>query len=548
MYTCVLGAIIKNEHHYLAEWIEYHLSIGIEHIYLYEDIGTISHSEITKNYKDKVTLVSLEDDRFSFLHKIGYLKQASVYNIMLLEYKDKYDYIGFLDIDEFLTFEPGFTLQDLIEENKDNRAFLIQWKVMSANKLIERPEKVLDSYTQDISNIYEFGNLPSKSFINLHKIVALENCHAPTVVDKQYSYIKGDKVYVTHYYTKSWDDWCDRFLIRGDLIPDNRHIIDFFRSNPDMLPIKQDLLERFFNKCNSIRDDITFVHIFSHTPLTQGYYRDISYNDMLAYDVLCYSLSFTYLKRMGKKIKLYTTSEGSHYLEHLNYDEVIIIPDSNDCCNGLRCLPTLYALQNEPLSSVFVHGDCFLKDPIVLGFLEYVKSDIIVLQEQTITPEYVWSFFVNALDVSSTYLTPDIVYNKDSFDVGILKFNNQKLKNDFIAEVLNSIPLYQNSLTHKFWDNSRSFLPDRGIYSFILHKLVKEGNYTYEEMGGVKLNYYKRERMKEKIKFMGILHLTQISRFNDSILPRIHNLFQKTDSELYTKTCGHIENIKKERN
>ena len=67
-------------------------------------------------------------------------------------------------------------------------------------------------------------------------------------------------------------------------------------------------------------------------------------------------------------------------------------------------------------------------------------------------------------------------------------------------------------------------------------------------MGGVKLNYYKRERMKEKIKFMGILHLTQISRFNDSILPRIHNLFQKTDSELYTKTCGHIENIKKERN
>lgn len=547
MYTCVLGAIIKDEHDYLAEWIEYHLSIGIEHIYLYEDKGSKPHGSIVKQYEGKVSLISLDNEKYEFLHNWSYLKQTTLYNLILLEQHDKYDYIGFLDIDEFLTFEDGFTLQDLLSENKENRAFIIQWKVIGANNLIEQPNNVLDAYDEDVSSKYEFGHLPYKSFINLHKIVPLECTHNPIIVDNTYSYLNKDKVYISHFYTKSWDDWCNRFLIRGDLVPDNRQITDFFRLNPDMLPMKEELLERFFSKCSIEKDDVNFIHVFSHTPITKRYYHHMTFEDMLSYDILCYSLSFTFLKKMGKKVKLYATTNGAKYLNHLKYDEVVIIPDDFDCDSGLRCLPTIYAFKNEPLSSVFVHGDCFLKEPIILNFLEYIKKDVMVLQEHHISSEEAWKFFVSPSDITPLHLSPNLLHGKNSFDLGILKFNNQKLKDDFIEEVLKNISLYKESLAYQFWDISRSFLPDRGIFSFILRELVDQGKYTYEEMGGVKLNYYKYERNKEKLKFMGILHLTQSSKFNETVLSKVCNLFIKTDKEAYNKANMQIEKILKER-
>jgi len=57
MTSCIL-TVIKNEHEYLDEWIQYHLNLGIDHIFIFEDIDSDSHEEICKKY-DKVTLDSV---------------------------------------------------------------------------------------------------------------------------------------------------------------------------------------------------------------------------------------------------------------------------------------------------------------------------------------------------------------------------------------------------------------------------------------------------------------------------------------------------------
>lgn len=43
-------AIIKDEHLYLKEWIDYHLSIGFDSIYLFEDKDSKSHEDIVEGY------------------------------------------------------------------------------------------------------------------------------------------------------------------------------------------------------------------------------------------------------------------------------------------------------------------------------------------------------------------------------------------------------------------------------------------------------------------------------------------------------------------
>lgn len=56
--SCIF-TVIKNEHEYLDEWIKYHLDLGIDHIFIFEDIDSDSHKEICDKY-EKVTLNSID--------------------------------------------------------------------------------------------------------------------------------------------------------------------------------------------------------------------------------------------------------------------------------------------------------------------------------------------------------------------------------------------------------------------------------------------------------------------------------------------------------
>ena len=53
-------AIIKNEHRYIKEWVEYYLNLGVNEIYLYEDYGSDSHKELLKDYP-QVTIYSFTE-------------------------------------------------------------------------------------------------------------------------------------------------------------------------------------------------------------------------------------------------------------------------------------------------------------------------------------------------------------------------------------------------------------------------------------------------------------------------------------------------------
>ena len=53
MKSCIL-TVIKNEHEYLDEWIKYHLDLGIDHIFIFEDIDSDFKSIEQKENSDKL--------------------------------------------------------------------------------------------------------------------------------------------------------------------------------------------------------------------------------------------------------------------------------------------------------------------------------------------------------------------------------------------------------------------------------------------------------------------------------------------------------------
>ena len=58
MKTCIC-TVIKNEHLYLEDWIKYNISLGIDKIYIVEDIGSESHKDIIDKYIDNVEIFKM---------------------------------------------------------------------------------------------------------------------------------------------------------------------------------------------------------------------------------------------------------------------------------------------------------------------------------------------------------------------------------------------------------------------------------------------------------------------------------------------------------
>ena len=79
---------------YLDEWIKYHLIVGFEHFYLYNNFSSDNYQKILKPYIEKgfVTLINWD--------KVA--GQMSAYNNCLERFHDESDWILFADADEFI--------------------------------------------------------------------------------------------------------------------------------------------------------------------------------------------------------------------------------------------------------------------------------------------------------------------------------------------------------------------------------------------------------------------------------------------------------------
>ena len=245
--------IIKDEQDYLDEWLDYHLNLGIDEIYLYEDYGSLSHSTIAEKYGDRAHLNSIDvifQNNFNWFREYSPKKDSLIQEKLFfwfpITYKEQFDWILFIDLDEFLILKQP--LHQLLDEYTDKSGILLNWRWYGANGHIKKPEgKVMDNYTKPVTSTFDY-HWAYKSFMN---------CKNWTYWEKHLHKIHGavfpltefgiHKAYLNHYFTKSWEEWKFKLLSRGDNFPGHRKINEFFHLNQDLLPIKNELLAEIYN-------------------------------------------------------------------------------------------------------------------------------------------------------------------------------------------------------------------------------------------------------------------------------------------------------------
>ena len=233
--------IAKNEEDYLQEWIEYHLKIGFDFIVLYDNNDNNKQEEICKKYQ-QVLYVKFKE------------KQYAAYNHFLKHFGEDFDYIAFIDIDEFIVFNPKQPIQNIKDFiNKTNREYYhFSWMVMDDNDLVYKDNRpVMERFTRPLKK-FDYGNynfpvnFHVKSLIKYNKNLKATHCHYFNCNYKCYNcdneevdgkspvmYPNYNVCYIKHFLTKSAEEYRNNKMsrLRCDLNIEYYTISVFFKYN-----------------------------------------------------------------------------------------------------------------------------------------------------------------------------------------------------------------------------------------------------------------------------------------------------------------------------
>lgn len=335
MKTCIV-AIGRYEGDYVEEWVNYHLNIGFDHIYLGDNnYDNPERMEIILNKYIGENKVSVYDCRSEFYHVAG---QCKFYMQMYrnVEEMSQYDWILFIDIDEFFTLSDKFKdVKEFLSQDhfNDFDVIKVNWKIMTdSGHLFQTNEPVLERFTIPMNNyiqdpasqlfhcpVSERKNATIKSFIRPNLVSDfIMDCHTIITQEKQLRYcnnvgtpqvklypsdyeacalytreINHKDAYIRHFQTKTVEEYVKYKMKRGwncyaehhDLILSDVLNKNMFFAINGYSSLTDQLFDEFVKKYNiQYKGDYSF----DWTPYTENNQTKIKEKDRFDYRKLAF--------------------------------------------------------------------------------------------------------------------------------------------------------------------------------------------------------------------------------------------------------------------
>lgn len=205
--------IIKDEMPYLQEWIEYHLLVGVERFYVYDNGSTDNPLEVLQPYIEKGIVI--------YRYFPGNKQQIPAYCDAILKYKYRSYWIALIDTDEFIVPVRKYTVPEVLKEFEQYSGVCLSWVMYDSSGHIKKPEGlVIKNYTHRNIDPHNRANKSIKSIVNPREVL-VTNVHWCYYrffcwgVSESGKKIKGnyveepsiDILRINHYYTKSREEF-----------------------------------------------------------------------------------------------------------------------------------------------------------------------------------------------------------------------------------------------------------------------------------------------------------------------------------------------------
>lgn len=144
IYELSICAMFQNEAPFLQEWIEYHLMLGVDHFYLYNNSSSDNYKEVLAPYLD-ANIVELKD--WPSPTNLDWTKyQKAAYNDCMDLCKNQTNWLAMIDIDEYIVPHHTDSLKTFLEpynKMESVAGVVINWQMFGTSGVWEIPDNML---------------------------------------------------------------------------------------------------------------------------------------------------------------------------------------------------------------------------------------------------------------------------------------------------------------------------------------------------------------------------------------------------------------------
>lgn len=215
-YYLAVCAIAKNEGPYFKEWIDWHLSMGVDKFYIYDNESTDGTREVLEPY--------IQNGLVDYIQFPGRKRQLPAYDDCFRRHRTNARWIAVIDLDEFIVPVKDKTIPDFLRRMEGAAVVEINWLVYgSGGAMKKEPGGVMERFRKHALPDHIL-NRHVKSIVNPRKICSMIGCHEvarisghavdshgqPLTKSFRDRIPQQDVIRINHYAIKSYEEFQDK--------------------------------------------------------------------------------------------------------------------------------------------------------------------------------------------------------------------------------------------------------------------------------------------------------------------------------------------------
>lgn len=277
-----------------------------------------------------------------------------------------------------------------------------------------------------------------------------------------------------------------------------------------------------------------FQSFWTKPAIDQRWYQ----SGQLEANVWIFALSAVYAKRQGVTLVLYTDTLGKKLLGHLPYDRVYTTLDNipSNIPTMIWAYGKFMALREEPLGSIHIDGDVFLKKPEVIREMGTKDYDLIIQNE-----EWAHNTYESIEDIMARFGEIDrekYANYQTAYNCGVVGFTNAQLKKSYLDYYFGvTASVAKNRALRAHMEADKYFCVDLTLEQHSLVMLAQK--YKTKILLKVDNEEYLGQAVRNRAEQLGYQHL--IGKEKYEYIDRVKFTLLLLDKDIYFKTKSILQ-------
>ena len=258
MQKTALICIAKNEDRYIAEWIKYHIALGFDKVFVYQNNWRCTDHE------------ALSIQNVKWIEWDGEKRQMHAYNNFINKHINDFDWAAFFDCDEFLVIKQ-YSFESLLKRANDFYGIGINWKYFGNNGI------VIDDGSKGVLNRFikcaSLCNMHIKTMLHLtkckhnhihpifygdphHTSISKRNSNSKNIIASDFkTFINGpfnigyndNNIFLAHFFCKTYNEFINIKYERGRADTGTKCSLEDF-DHCNLNEVEDTYLRDFFDK------------------------------------------------------------------------------------------------------------------------------------------------------------------------------------------------------------------------------------------------------------------------------------------------------------